>query len=207
VETTNAKTAAWTAARMREVRRTEWLALRDFRTALVTGNVELLSSAIQQIEAKGLWRRAMLVAARLGTVPDVIRRSFLQAWLSSGDHIRQETSDDHALADGLRVLLPSYCGPGLTLYRGDSLYNRRRRTYGLSWTAERDCGAAFAQGIWQTFDGGSVLLCTEAPAASVICVPHLLGDNYGEAEYLVDRRRLGRVWLLRRYPQKLFPLS
>ena len=50
-----------------------------------------------------------------------------------------------------------------------------------------------------------MLLCTEAPAASVICAPHLLGDNYGEAEYLVDRRRLGRVWLLRRYPQKAIP--
>jgi hypothetical protein len=106
------------------------------------------------------------------------------------------------LADALRVLLPAYAGPGLTLYRGDSCYNRRCRSYGLSWSSERECAASFAQDLWQTFDGGSVLLCTDAPAMSIICAPHRLGDDYGEAEYLVDRRRLGAVHVLQRYPQK-----
>jgi hypothetical protein len=45
-------------------------------------------------------------------------------------------------------------------------------------------------------------LCAEAPAVSIVCAPHLLGDDYGEAEYLVDRRRLRTVRELKRYPQR-----
>ena len=33
------------------------------------------------------------------------------------------------------ALLPAYTGPALTLYRGDSAWNRKRRTYGPSWSA------------------------------------------------------------------------
>ena len=190
------------AERLREMRRADGFVLRDFTTALTKDDLALLRDVLQQIEARGLWRRAMLSAARLAPLSAVMQQRFLSIWLSNGDHIRQEIMDDGVLVNGLRVLLPAYDGPGRTLYRGDSFYNRRRRTYGLSWSSERDCGESFARGVWQTFDGGSVLLCTDAPAASIVCAPHLLGDDYGEAEYLIDRRRLRTVRLLKRYPQR-----
>jgi hypothetical protein len=95
----------------------------------------------------------------------------------------------------------------LLQYRGDSAWNRRRRTYGLSWTASREIAAGFAQGIWQTFDGGSVLLETDAPTAAVMCALHLHPKaldlrDYEEAEYLVDRRWLKKVCVIERFPQK-----
>lgn len=93
-------------------------------------------------------------------------------------------------------------GPALTLYRGESASNRRRRTYGLSWSREQGVADGFARGIWQTFEGGSVLLETIVEPQTIICAPMLHDNGYGEDEYLVDRRVLGTVTVLARYPQR-----
>ena len=93
--------------RLREIHRADWLALRDFTAALTKDDLALLRGALQQIEERGLWRRAMLAAARLAPLSAVMQQRFLSIWLSGGDYIRQETLDDAALVDGLRVLLPA----------------------------------------------------------------------------------------------------
>jgi hypothetical protein len=107
-----------------------------------------------------------------------------------------------ALVKALRVLLPAYTGPRLTLYRGDSAWNRRRRSYGLSWTASQAVAEAFADGpLWRSCQGGSVLLQADVPPEAIICGPSLLANRYGEEEYLVDRRHLRSVAVLRRYTE------
>jgi hypothetical protein len=55
--------------------------------------------------------------------------------------------------------------------------------------------------MWQTFTGGSVVVVTDAPAEAIICAPALLGDDYGEEEFIVDRRRLRSVRVVTRHPQ------
>ena len=50
-----------------------------------------------------------------------------------------------------------------------------------------------------------MLLRTIAPPEAIVCSLAVLGDEYGEQEYLVDRRRLGRVEVVRRFPQR--PIS
>jgi len=60
-------------------------------------------------------------------------------------------------ARGLRSLLPRYAGPTLTLYRGDGARNRRRRTYGLSWSTNRDTARGHATGYWRTFESEGVI--------------------------------------------------
>jgi hypothetical protein len=49
---------------------------------------------------------------------------------------------------------------------------------------------------------GSVLLQVEAGPETIICAPCLLADHYGEDEYLVDRRRLGRVTVFERFSEQ-----
>src|ERR1700730_10287262 len=133
---------------------------------------------------------------------DEFRRVFLQIYLQSGDHIRQEVVDDLALVDGLRRLLPVLHGPARTLYRGDSARNRRRRTYGAAWSASMDVALSYAAtGVWRTSDGGSVLLEAFAPREAIVCAPGLLHDRYGEQEYVVDRRLLTTITVIERFSQ------
>ena len=80
-------------------------------------------------------------------------------------------TDDIALATGLRALLPPYRGGGVTLYRSEGFPNRRRRTYGLSWTSDIRVARAFAESRAATYQGGAVLLRTFAPASAVISRP------------------------------------
>ncbi len=191
-----------------ERRRRARQAVRDFVEGAAAGNAERMTSAFNDLDggpfAGGGWARAFRAVARLGSVPDATRAFFLRVQVESGDHIRQETLDDLALTDGLRVLLPPYTGPAMTLYRGEGAHNRSRRTYGLSWSASRDVADECAQGWVQASDGGSVLLQADVPSAAIICAPAVSSkDLYDEAEYLVDRRllRAVKVKVIARYPQ------
>ena len=64
-----------------------------------------------------------------------------------------------------------------------------------------DTATGFAHGFWRTFDGGSVVLKSVVPPDAIICALALHGNNYGEDEYLVDRRKLGPVEVLERVSQ------
>jgi hypothetical protein len=140
------------------------------------------------------------IAERRRRDREVLRRFvLLHTWRWHGDHLRSEVNDDLVLTAALRVLLPRYTGPGLTLYRGDSALNRRRRTYGLSWSASVVTAANFARGPWRSFTGGSVLLRAPVPPEAIVCATALHGDEHDEAEYLVDRRYLRRVDVIKRY--------
>jgi hypothetical protein len=116
---------------------------------------------------------------------------FARVWVKYGDGWRSDVNDDLLVLDVLRCLLPPYEGPGLTLYRGDSAFNRRRRTYGMSWSASRDVAHDFAQRNRSRYVAGSVLLQVDAPPDSILFAPALHVNDYAEDEYVVDRRRNG----------------
>jgi hypothetical protein len=97
----------------------------------------------------------------------------------------------------------------------------------MSWSADVSIAEWFARER-QVHDGGSVLLETLAPPAAIICVvdypkpftkqeiarikrehPHAeMIEFHEEREYVVDRRYLKGVAVVRRYPQveRLSPL-
>ena len=49
-----------------------------------------------------------------------------------GDALRSKINNDLLLLDLLREFLPTYTGPTLELFRGETAWNRRRRTQGMS---------------------------------------------------------------------------
>ena len=176
----------------------------DVIAALLANDQKRLQECLAEADCclDGLRRVFRRCAALTSAVPAEMQRFMLRKWLSYGDHLRCETGDDLVLMSALRKLLPPYTGGGLTLYRGDGALNRRRRTYGLSWTTSREVAEAHAGVFWRTTQGGSVLLRVDAPAEAIICAPLMhTEDNYGEEEYLVDRRQLRRVAVVARYVQ------
>lgn len=144
---------------------------------------------------------AFRAVGKLEKVPDSLREAFVLTWITMGDTIRDEVQDDKVLGLGLRRLLPRYEGGPVTLYRGDSARNRRHRSYGLSWSSNHDAARSFALGIWRSFDGGSVLLRCEPPAAAILCAIPEHHDMHGEAEFLVDSRMARLIKFVERYKQ------
>jgi hypothetical protein len=192
------------AAYAREERRWQRKHTGEIVAAIEAGDDDRFVAALDAADAASLLPQAFRAIARLGSAPANIRECFLVQYLRFGDHMRQEAGSYLELIDALRVLLPPYEGGAVMLYRGDGFMNRKRRTYGLSWTADREVAESFAEGDWRLREGGSVLLQVDAPAAAIICAPHVLDDSYGETEYVVDRRRLRDVRVLRRYPSISF---
>ncbi len=179
---------------------------RAFVQAVIANDVEALSSTLNDLGSVfDGWKRALRLCASLTNVRPETKEWFLRAWCRGGDDLRDNVSGDLVLTAGLRALLPPYTGTGMTLFRGDSAFNRRRRTYGLSWSASEDVADGFAQGMWRSFQGGSVLLRSEVPPEAILCCPLMhRDDEYGEEEYLIDSRLLRSVTVLRRYPQTSF---
>jgi hypothetical protein len=196
---------AWCAAQETEARRIEHALVRDFVKGAHEGDGSLLVSAIGRLEDEfpRSWPAAMRAITRGPGVPIGTRRAFLLFWIGRGDHLRGECrGHELTLADGLKALLPRYTGPALTLYRGESTANRRRRTYGLSWSATAEVGRAYATGRFhRTSEGGSVLLEAQVFPDAIICAPVEIDDRYGEQEYVVDRRRLRSVKVIERFSQ------
>lgn len=163
----------------------------------VVCSIELLDSSL------GAWSAAFRKVARLGPVDPDVKAGFVRFWMRYGDALRQDAGTDLELLDALRVLLPSYEGSAVTLYRGETAWNRKHRTYGLSWTTSRDVADDFARrDMRRSGEGGTVVLRTLAPPEAIVCALHLVEhDRYAEEEVIVDRRRLGRVDVLCRYEQ------
>lgn len=186
-----------------EERRTARQGVKDFLDGAARGDLALLADAISKLDyadhAGGGWRRAFIAISKAAVSHPRTKEFFATVWFEYGEHIRQETGDDLALVDGLRFLLPNYTGPALRLFRGDGFRNRCNRTYGLSWTADRETAQRFAEkGMWRHTMGGSVLLEAMVDPAAIVAS---LADLYGEQEYLVDRRKLGTVSVVERFAQ------
>jgi hypothetical protein len=72
----------------------------------------------------------------------------------------------------------------------------------LSWSAKRSVAETFGEGTSGLYEDGSVLLETLAPPEAILTK---MPERYGEGEYLVDRRRLRAVRVLRSLRQKAEP--
>jgi hypothetical protein len=101
----------------------------------------------------------------------------------------------------LRVLLPACQGPALRVWRGDSAWDRRRRTYRLSWSRQfevaDDVRARYLAEVRWRKRGARDRSATRGGDL------HMEGTSRGgEEEVLVHRRRLSAVRVVARYDQR-----
>ncbi len=191
------------AARFREVEEAERAAYgkyrNDFLSMCQTGKADRLGDCLEGLRFHhSALSEAFAAASRLPKVSPTFKRALRDFWIANGNSLRGDfPGGDLELMTAFRRLMPTYIGPGVRLYRGDSFINRKRRTYGLAWSASRRVAEAFATGTWQAHEGGSVLLETDAPPEAIICK-----FNSSEREYLIDRRKLGPVLVVKRFEQK-----
>jgi hypothetical protein len=172
-----------------------------FVESVVAGDLDRIAFHLEAIDEDYIWRDAFQAIAKATAVPQNVQRAFMNLWVRNGHDVRGKVSDDRILIAGLKRLLPAYEGGPKTLYRGESAYNRRRRSYGLSWSSDEEAARSFAIGMSRTFAGGSVLLKTVVPPEAILCVPTLHDKTYEEFGYLVDRRKFGNVKVVERFAQ------
>jgi hypothetical protein len=132
-------------------------------------------------------------------VPSGCKEAFQTAWVTQGLWIRDGFAIDEILIDVLANLLPGYSGPPIELFRGERGSNHQSRTYGVSWTTDRHTAERFARGLNRCPQTGGVLLRTVAPTRAILSAPNIHSHCLGEAEYVVDRRGLDRVDLIKSY--------
>ena len=184
-------------------------AARAFVQACQDADLRAFGFAAEALfESVGGWRLACKAVARLEKIEPAIRRAFLEVWTETKS-LPLTIGDDRVTRDAIRILLPPYTGKQpVRLFRGTTFRERRRRTYGFSWSEDRATAERFAENHAHVaaelkrmqlghdpLNLEAVLLETLAPPSAIICAPR----HYDEKEYLVDRRRLNVVTVARRW--------
>lgn len=176
-------------------------AVARFVRAVASADLRALGRTFEPLEHFCQWEAALREIACQPPPSMEVREAFLRVWGSVGDALRSQVEDDLVLLDGLRVLLPPYTGRAAVIYRGESAWAHTHGTYGPAWSLDESVADHHAQkGMCRHHEGGSVVLRTHAPAEAII----VERPGTAEAEVIVDRRKLGRVEEIRRYPQVRF---
>ena len=185
-------------AKLRERHRQERDAIDAFVISAQTGDAARFEKSFELMDLSGTWRRAFRALIRSGQVDDSIKPVFTEAWLRSGDRMSDQVGDNLVFVSALRLFLPAYEGPTLTLLRGDSFWNWERRSYGASWSADRDVAKSDALQARRVRLGGSVLLQASAPPEAIVFAP--ASGHGNEQRHIVDRRLLHEVTVVERLP-------
>jgi hypothetical protein len=185
----------WQAG-LRQERREAVQAAKVFARICAEGDADRLYNAhlLLNERSSDALRLAMSRVAKLPKVSREIQEAFLNIWIES-KMLPLRVGSRRVLANALRVLMPAnYTGPPLTLYRGTSTHERRRRNYGFCWTTDAAIAANFAA-HWQQPDISieSVVLQTLAPPKAILLI-RKPEDYYDEGEVVVDPFRLGKVF-------------
>ena len=132
----------WKQQYLDELRR-QREAATAFKRAVADSDIDGFYRALHAVNMVGALTSALRAIRGLDP-SESFRSEVLDLWVQSGDGIRTETTD-LVLIDALWVLLPKYRGGPLKLYRGETLWNRSRRTYGPSWTSDIEWAIGFAE--------------------------------------------------------------
>jgi hypothetical protein len=175
--------------------------VHDFVAAAANRDWSAFRTAFLECDVKGTLARAFRAVGRLGLIPSPLNTDMVEWWRRDGDSLRSSVMDDRALVAGLRALMPRYEGADVVLYRGQNDPGPRRRNLGLCWSAKQAVADEFARGRLPMLQGGSCVIQAFAPAEAILFAlsPHFQQDEYGEAEYVVDPRRLRQVRVISRY--------
>jgi hypothetical protein len=189
------------AAIRAQMRRTDRACADEFVRACKLDDPRLLLEAADNLINKAPCRGWDIALRKIGREIHVplsaeTWSAFLKVWSETQN---LGLSNNPVLCSALRVLLPPYQGPAVQLFRGASARERARQCYRVSWTSDREVAEHFAQ-LYRVDESGSVLLETFASPEAILCDVTAAGGSYGEAEFLVDRRHLGRVHVISRYP-------
>ena len=193
-----------------------------FVQACQSGNVATFYQAVDQTNLTfDGWKVAMRrFAGKVRSVSPEIQSAFFHVWIKS-KMLPFLVNDHRALCNAARVLFPRYRGPSVRLFRG--AWARSSVGTGLMGCLGQQISTVadrFARER-QVWDGGSVLLETVAPAKAIISAVHYpepftqeeierikrehpdaeISEFHEEREYIVDRRHLKAVRVLRRYSQ------
>ncbi len=113
--------------------------------------------------------------------------------------MREQLNDDKALVILLRLWLPSYVGPAITLFRGENLDRLLCNHVGLCWTPVIETARMFAEGLNAVNSGGVLLRC-DVDSTAIIAGPSAHSLYLNEMEYTVDPSLLTNVRVVEQYP-------
>jgi hypothetical protein len=156
---------------------------------------------LKALHAEGRSKAAFQFLADVKTFSDKARIAFLAIWTECGHHIRREVADDVVVLDALRRLLPAYDGPSVCLFRGEPWKDYSVQHHGICWSSDVGVAELYARGLNAMAGGGGVLIETTAPTEAIISRAATTGATGCEFEYVVDRRRLGGIRQLVRFPE------
>ncbi len=128
-----------------------------------------------------------------------MKNSFHSQWVVSGAFIREKINNDSILLKLLTLLLPTYDGGSLELYRGENKARFDKGRIGFCWTTDIAVAKMFGSGL-NAYKSPGLLLRAEAPAFSILSGPNAHSRYLGENEFTVNPSLLACITVIETYP-------
>lgn len=148
------------------------------------------------------WKEACRELISLGSLDPEFSERFHTEWFIRGHRIRELVADDELMCNTLWACLPPYQGSSLDLYRGESIERWNRGQLGFGWSQSKEVAIMFASGLNSLYGAGGVLLHTFAHFDAIVAGPNHHSKWLMENEYVVDKRRLGRIIEIEEFPRR-----
>jgi hypothetical protein len=179
-----------TAAQGKKTRRrwTKARCVREFADRLRNGRD--IRAVVEAAHRLGCWREAIAQFTHGPSLDAPLGKALLDFWMEFGlwSIPRGLKNDLPIFAEALRHALPPYCGPNLTLYRGEQLERHMQGIHGIAWTSDVSVAEMFATRRTALKDGKGIVLRADAPAHAIITGPTAFPKSIEEQEYIVDPR-------------------
>ena len=149
------------------------------------------------------WRDLIRALTDLPPSSDQLAERFHTQWDVCHHFLRELVDDDVLLMPMLRVWLPRYDGPDLTLYRGENIDRFEAGRIGMAWSDKQETAEMFARGPNAVSKGGVILRVT-ATTSAIISGPSWHSSQWlGENEFTLDTGQLAVVTAIARFAPSL----
>ena len=154
---------------------------------------------LNYIHSRNRWVEFFNNTKNSGSVSTAMKESFHSKWIESGAFIREKVNNDLFLTELLTLLLPTYEGESLVLYRGENKARFDEGRIGFCWTQDISTAEMFGKGL-NAYKAPGLLLRSEAPACSILAAPNDHSRHLGEHEFTVNPSLLTNITVIETYP-------
>ncbi|EFH5794202.1 hypothetical protein ABGD77_004372 [Escherichia coli] len=158
---------------------------------------------LDDIHSQNRWVEFIKSIDNANPISIAMKNSFHSQWVESGAFIREKINDDSILLKLLTLLLPTYDGDSLVLYRGENKDRFDKGLIGFCWTTDISVAEKFGRGL-NAYKSPGLLLRAEAPACSILAGPNAHSRYLGENEFTVNPSRLSNITVIETYPDNSF---
>jgi len=155
---------------------------------------------LESVHQKSEWLLFLQSLPESGLLTPALKKAFHTVWIERGKFIREQLANDQNLTKLLALCMPTYDGPGLTVFRGENEHRFNSGDIGFCWSEEIETAKLFASGL-NACNGRGLIIKAYAPPEAIYSGPNDHSRYIDEHEVTLNPRLITGIKVIKFYPK------